>query len=190
MTALPTPSQTVGPFFSIGLCPRTPAHLVPSGQPAATIVTVTGRIVDGDGVPVPDAILEIWRADENGEYATPGDEARENAEGVPAGFARIAVSEQGEFAFSTSKPGSRREPGGPLHAPHLVVLIFMRGLLVHLVTRMYFSDEAANREDEVLKLVPAERRGTLIAVPVPDQADHFRWEVRLQGGPETVFFAT
>jgi len=191
MTGLPTPSQTVGPFFSIGLCPNALSHLVPDRRsPAAKVVSVEGRLVDGEGAPVPDAILEIWRADENGEYAAPGNEGSENGQGVPAGFARITVSEQGEFAFSTVKPGSRREPGGAVQAPHLVVLIFMRGLLMHLATRIYFSDEAANGEDAVLRLVPQDRRQTLMAVYAPDKANLFRWDVRLQGAQETVFFAT
>lgn len=186
----PTPSQTVGPFFSIGLCPNAPSHLVPAARsPAAQVVTVEGQVLDGDGVPVPDAVLEIWRADENGVFAAPDDVNGRNDRGVPAGFARVAVDEQGRFEFSTVKPGPRREPGGAVHAPHLVVLLFMRGLLMHLATRVYFSDDAANREDPILQLVAAERRNTLIA-RVTDARDRFRWDVRLQGGGETVFFAT
>jgi len=190
MTALPTPSQTVGPFFSIGLCPNAPCHLVPAGlPPEARVVTVEGRVLDGDGVPVPDAVLEIWRADEHGEFAGPDAPAGRNDQGVPAGFARIPVDELGRFEFTTVKPGARREAGGAVHAPHLAVLLFMRGLLAHLTTRVYFAGEPANDQDPVLQLVPAGRRATLLARPA-GAADRLRWEVRLQGEGETVFFAT
>src|SRR5262245_11952546 len=117
MTALPTPSQTVGPFFSIGLCPNAPCHLVPAGLPPE------GRGPDGDGVRVPDAVLEIWRADDHGVFAGPDAPAGRNDQGVPAGFARIPVDELGCFEFTTVKPGARREAGGAVHAPHLAVLL-------------------------------------------------------------------
>jgi protocatechuate 3,4-dioxygenase alpha subunit len=184
---VPTASQTVGPFFSIGLCPNTPNNLVPPRLLAgAEVVTVRGRVLDGDGQGVPDAILEIWRADETGNYAAT--ESAKNASGVPGGFARIPTNERGEFEFQTVKPGVIAGSSQEIHAPHLAVLIFMRGLLRHLVTRIYFPQEPANEKDPALRAVPADRRNTLIAVQAGGSKSELRWNVHLQGNGETVFF--
>jgi len=184
---VPTASQTVGPFFSIGLCPHNPNNLVPADvEGGSVVVTIRGRVVDGDGQGVPDAILEIWRADGSGKYA--GSEDGCNASGVPTGFARIPTNERGEFAFQTLKPGQIIGKDGELHAPHLAVLIFMRGLLRHLVTRIYFPQEGANEKDQVLKAVLSERRETLIAAPIDAKKNELEWNVLLQGEAETVFF--
>lgn len=184
---VPTASQTVGPFFAIGMCQRTLNELVPAGQDADKIITISGRILDGDGHGVPDAILEIWRANEHGEYSSSGDST---AEGEPAGFARIATNDDGNFEFRTLKPGTAKSDSGQTNAPHLVVVIFMRGLLRHLFTRIYFPQEPANATDQVLQLVPADRRGTLIAERAKDGESNLQWNVRLQGDDETVFFDT
>ena len=186
LSNVPTASQTVGPFFSIALCSRTLNHLVPSDQSAnAQVITISGRVLDGDGKGVPDAVLEIWRADENGEYSSSGDST---PGGEPAGFARIATSVDGNFEFCTTKPGTTKTDSGQTSAPHLAVLIFMRGLLRPLLTRIYFPQEQANAADPVWQLVPAERRHTLIAERAKDSDSALSWNVRLQGDAETVFF--
>lgn len=186
MSKVPTASQTVGPFFSIGLdgmCRAEFARHVAEGAR----VTVRGRVLDGDGRPVPDAVLEIWHADRDGKY-----DARRAADttgvgGIPPGYGRVATNEEGEFQFTTRRPGAVREPDGKVQAPHLAVVLFMRGLLRHLVTRIYFSGESANATDPVLNLIPAERRATLLAVS-SEASDEFVWDIRLQGERETVFF--
>lgn len=142
--------------------------------------------MDGAGQAVPDAILEIWRADDRGEYACSEEEC--DAGGVPPGFARIPTNEFGEFEFATQKPGPTTGQDGEPHAPHLTVLIFMRGLLRHLLTRVYFSQDSANAQDPVLKSVPEERRDTLTATPISGNENELRWDVHLQGDAETVFF--
>jgi len=183
---IPTVSQTVGPFFSIGLCPHTPNNLVPANAAAAEILTVRGRVLDGDGQGVPDAILEIWRADQSRKYEATESDC--DPSGVPAGFARIPTNEGGEFEFQTLKPGTIAASTGEAHAPHLAVLIFMRGLLRHLVTRIYFPQEQANEHDPVLRAVPAERRSTLVATAAISNNSELCWNVYLQGEAETVFF--
>ena len=184
---LPTASQTVGPFFSIGLCPSAPGNLVPAKVATESrIVSIRGRVLDGDGQAVPDAILEIWRADDRGEYACLEDEC--DAGGVPSGFSRIPTNELGEFEFATLKPGPTTGDNGEIHAPHLTVLIFMRGLLRQLLTRVYFSQDSANAQDPVLKAVPEARRATLMSVQTSGNENELRWDVCLQGDTETVFF--
>jgi protocatechuate 3,4-dioxygenase, alpha subunit len=187
MSHVPTPSQTVGPFFSIGLSALCRPGIECVGE-KGNRVTIRGRILDGDGEPVPDALLEIWQADDVSKKPYQGERTIERTETLPFGFGRIATNECGEFQFSTRKPAARRDEDGTIHAPHLVVLVLMRGLLRYLVTRIYFAGEAANKEDMVLKLVPAERRETLLAMPSPDSENHLRWDIHLQGERETVFF--
>ena len=186
MTKVPTASQTVGPFFSIGLAGMCRTEFAPHAAAGAS-VTVRGRMLDGDGRPVPDAVLEIWHADDDGNYGARVEADKNPAGGVPPGFGRIATNDDGEFRFTTRKPGATREPDGRVQAPHLAVVLFMRGLLRHLVTRVYFCGESANAVDPILQLVPAERRTTLLAVSsnVPDE---FVWDIRVQGERETVFF--
>ena len=187
MSHAPTASQTVGPFFSIGFSGMCRAELTPHAAAGAG-VTVRGRVLDGEGNPVPDAVLEIWHADREGKYDSRTANETRVAEGVPPGFGRVATNDEGEFRFTTSKPGALREPDGRVQAPHLAVVLFMRGLLRHLVTRIYFSDESANASDPVLNLIPPERRGTLLAAASSDDYTQFSWEIRLQGERETVFF--
>ena len=187
-TLIPTASQTVGPFFSIGLCRHNPNNLIPETVSAKQTIKIHGRIFDGDGSPVPDAILEVWSADPLGNFSQPGDRNACNQQGVPAGFARIPVDEKGDFTIEVVKPASIPDAAGATHAPHLVILLFMRGLLKHLVTRVYFPREDLNERDPVLNLVPAERRATLIAEPAGPTATDLRWNIHLQGEAETVFF--
>ena len=155
---------------------------------AGTHVTVCGRVLDGDGQPVPDALLEIWQADAEGCYAHPEDAHALVAIGKFFGFGRVSVNEQGEFRFTTIKPGQVPGPDGKPQAPHLEMSIFMRGLLRRLVTRVYFPADPANEADAVLSLVPTERRHTLIAQPIGAEPETLVWDVHLQGAHETVFF--
>lgn len=179
-----TASQTVGPFFRIGLEHLYVEDLAP-GAPAQEKIAFHGRVLDGDGKPVNDAVLEIWQADRHGKYAHPDDtQARPVTPGF-RGFGRVATDDKGGFHFTTVKPGGLPGPRGMPQAPHLLVAVFMRGLLIHLVTRIYFPDEATNADDPVLQLVPTARRATLIA---HKRADGLEWNVILQGDNETVFF--
>jgi protocatechuate 3,4-dioxygenase alpha subunit len=175
-----TGSQTVGPFFRIGL-----SHLYRQALVADAPLRVRGRVFDGDGTPIPDAILELWQADTRGRYA-----ATPEATAAPAdfmGFARIATEADGGFEFRTHKPG--RVPGraGVLQAPHISLHVFMRGLLKPVHTRLYFPDEASNAEDEVLTSVPQARRATLIARS--SAPNLLEWDIHMQGERETVFFS-
>jgi protocatechuate 3,4-dioxygenase alpha subunit len=182
MTA--TASQTVGPFYRIGMEQLYVTDLAPSAVPAEKIA-IHGRVVDGDGNPVNDAILEIWQANVQGKYAHPDDAQDKPLTPGFRGFGRVPTDDNGAFRFTTIKPGRVPGPGGVPQAPHLVVAVFMRGLLIHLLTRIYFSGEPANDADPVLNLVPSPRRATLIAV----KSDAgFEWNVILQGEDETVFF--
>src|SRR5277367_5501187 len=158
----PSGSQTVGPFFTIGL-DYLISHAVQEPAIGAEAITVRGRVVDADGIPVPDAMLELWQADPSGRYTSDAQTAVVNKATELPGFARLATDEQGMFRFTTVKPGDVPFGDGRMQAPHIVVLIFMRGLLRHLITRMYFPDEPANATDPVLQLLPEDRRGTVIA---------------------------
>jgi protocatechuate 3,4-dioxygenase, alpha subunit len=186
MSYVPTPSQTVGPFFSIGLSELC-REKIECGSGAGQRVVIRGRVLDGEGEPVPDAVLEIWQAGQ-AEIENCTQVANATREKFPDGFGRIATNERGEFQFSTIKPSPRRDEDGLMHAPHLAVVLLMRGLLRHLLTRTYFAGDATNGEDVVLKLVPPERRRTLLAEPVDGSALEFSWDIYLQGGRETVFF--
>jgi protocatechuate 3,4-dioxygenase alpha subunit len=195
-----TPTQTVGPYFAIGLSWLNGGPLRGPGSDGSDTglagpalegerVAFTGRVLDGDGRPVDDAVLEIWQADARGRYAAP----RGPDDPPPAftGFGRIATAKDGSFGFTTVKPGPVPGPGGAPQAPHLAVTVMMRGLLRHLCTRVYFPDEStANAADPVLGAVPAERRPTLVARPLPGAGGVrlLGWDVRLQGPDETVFF--
>jgi protocatechuate 3,4-dioxygenase, alpha subunit len=181
MSGRSTPSQTVGPFFSIGFAWLDRADLTP-GTDAGTRVTISGRAIDGAGQPVPDAVLEIWQADSNGRYSQPA------VAGEFFGFGRVPMDSEGTFCFSACKPGSCAGPSGAMQAPHLVISIFMRGLLKRLITRIYFPEDPANESDPVLRLVPVHRRHTLIARRESVKSDILVWDVHLQGDKETVFF--
>ena len=179
-----TASQTVGPYLHIGLTWLVTDNLVGpdvTGDP----VTIDGRITDAEGTPVDDALVEIWQANARGRYDHPDDTRNIPLEPGFRGFGRVPTNAAGAFRITTIKPGRVPVPGGALQAPHLSVMIFARGLLKHLSTRMYFPDEAANAEDPILRLVPQERRATLIA---QRDAHGLSWNVVMQGLDETVFF--
>ena len=171
-----TTSQTVGPYLHIGLTWLIIEKLAPEGV-AGERVSITGRVIDGDGKPVDDALVEIWQADAAGKYGQKGFR----------GFGRSATDGEGRYRFETIKPGRVAGPGGKQQAPHIGVNIFMRGQLKQLVSRIYFPDDPANAQDPVLALVPAERRATLIAKPA-GKPGALEWNVNLQGSDETVFF--
>ncbi len=178
-------SQTIGPYLRIGLEWMQIEDLAPQGV-AGERVRIEGRVIDADGKPVNDAAVEIWQANSHGKYASPEDAQDKPVETAFRGYGRSLTDEAGAFRFRTIKPG--RVPGlqGGLQAPHIVVTIFMRGLLKQLLTRIYFPDEPANADDPVLKLVPAERRATLLARKKADGV--LEWNAVLQGRDETVFF--
>jgi len=203
MSEIITPSQTVGPFFAYGLAPKGRAKWDPNGTyswketvgdnlvtPDATgeRIHIEGRITDGDGMPINDAMIEIWQADSQGRYASPADtRARPNTKFK--GFGRSATDKDGVFGFDTIKPGAVPGPNGKMQAPHIVFCIFSRGMLRQIYTRLYFEDEAANSSDQILNLVPADRRKTLVAHKQGGKGQStYRFDIRVQGKDETVFF--
>jgi protocatechuate 3,4-dioxygenase alpha subunit len=197
-----TTSQTVGPYFQIGLARFYIDDLTGPGI-SGERVEIEGRFFDGDGQPVPDGVIEIWQADAQGKYAHQENsqelesiqnndpQKKEFAQahegrGVFRGFGRVPTQADGSFRFKTIKPGRVPAPDGTLQAPHIAVSVFTRGLLRRLVTRIYFPDEPGNAEDFALKLVEEGRRHTLIAKKLSDS--RLEWNVVLQGTDETVFF--
>jgi protocatechuate 3,4-dioxygenase alpha subunit len=177
-------SQTVGPYLHIGLNWLTTRDIAGRGVKGERVI-VAGRLLDGDGTGVSDGLIEIWQANAEGKYAHPEDTQRKSLEKGWRGFGRIPTDARGAFRFSTIKPGRVPGPGGSLQAPHLVVSVFMRGLLKQLATRIYFPDDPANIADPILKLVPPARRSTLIP---KNKGKTLEWNIVLQGKNETVFF--
>jgi len=180
MRLVPTASQTVGPYFFIGM-----GHLCTRSAPApAKEVTVHGQVLDANRAPVPDAVLELWFADPSGQYAS-----RADASGRPCGFARIATDAEGRFSFTTCMPGPVPFDCECMQAPHIGVLFFARGLLRHLLTRMYFPGERTNAADPLLQSLSEDRRATLVARNTSASGKDLEWNIVLQGENETVFFA-
>ena len=177
-------SQTIGPYLRIGLEWMQVEDLAPQGIPGEH-VRIDGRVLDGDGKPVNDAAVELWQANSHGKYASPEDSQDKPLDGF-RGYGRSLTDDSGSFRFRTIKPGRVPGPDGRLQAPHLVITIFMRGLLKQLMTRVYFPGEPSNADDPVLNLVPPARRATLIARKTAEGA--LEWNVALQGADETVFF--
>jgi protocatechuate 3,4-dioxygenase alpha subunit len=187
MSLQATTSQTVGPYFRIGLQWLFTDDLA-GPNAAGEHFEIEGRVLDADGQGVPDAMLELWQANAAGKYSHPEDTQERPIEVGFKGFGRVPTSEDGSFRFRTVKPGRVPGPDGKLQAPHIVVSVFMRGLLRRLVTRIYFPDDAANFEDYALKLVEPSRRPTLIARKSSKREGLLEWNVILQGSDETVFF--
>jgi protocatechuate 3,4-dioxygenase, alpha subunit len=182
-----TPSQTIGPFFHDALVDEDHSKLVATGHPFA--VRIEGTVYDGAGDPVPDAMVEIWQANEAGRYTDPTDD-RENLPLDPdtfSGFGRSDTVEGGKFSFLTVKPGPVPGAGGSPQAPHVMVSVFARGLLKRLVTRIYFPDEEdANAQDPVLSSIEESKlRDTLIA---REEGGVLRFDIHLQGDNQTAFF--
>jgi protocatechuate 3,4-dioxygenase alpha subunit len=187
MSLQTTSSQTIGPYLHIGLTWLVIDDLTAPGV-SGERVTIEGRVVDEDGKPVDDAVIEIWQANAHGRYAHPEDTGKGALESAFKGFGRVMTGSDGEFRFTTIKPGRVPAPGGGEQAPHLNMTLFMRGLLKHLITRVYFPGDPANGEDAVLQSVPGPRRHTLIAKPAAGKAATLVWNVNLRGADETVFF--
>ena len=185
MTTEPTPSQTIGPFFHDALLNEDRSELVSPDHPHA--VRIDGTIYDGAGKPVPDAMVEIWQADEEGRYADPSNdrEAPSHDPETFSGFGRSGTDADGGYSFVTIKPGPVSD--GSLQAPHIMVSVFARGLLKRLVTRIYFPDESeSNARDPVLSSIEdPEFRKTLVA---HDEGGALRFDVHLQGDNQTAFF--
>ncbi len=199
-----TPSQTAGPYVHIGMTPSVAGLHGPYDDPGRTIagpeapgerIRIEGLIRDGDAMPVRDAVLEVWQADAKGIYNSPLDPRHADCGPDFIGWARIAAdSNSGDFAIDTVKPGPVPGPKGTWMAPHLALWIVARGINLGLSTRLYFPEESrANADDPILGRIenPA-RRDTLIANLVEDggAVRRYRFEIRLQGQDETVFFAT
>jgi len=181
-----TPSQTVGPFFEVGLTGKQSIGRVAGPEAAGERIFLTCRVLDADGVPVEDAMLEIWQADASGNYPSAKNSQRQ--EHAFRGFGRLGTAEDGRCIFETIKPGRVSGPEKVLQAPHVNLNLFARGLLKHLPTRIYFAGDPANEEDPILGLVPEDRRATLMAQPDPGQSGAWYFEIHLGGDCETVFF--
>lgn len=179
----PTPSQTVGPFFGYALPYDSGPVLVDADAQGA--IRLWGRVLDGAGEPIPDALVEIWQADGAGRfndrpgiYETPG-------AGSVRGFGRCATDGEGAYAFSTVRPGAVPLTDGTTQSPHIVLSVYARGMLRNVLTRVYFPEEvAANASDPLLNSVDADRRDTLVA---SREQGGYRFDVHLQGDEETVF---
>jgi protocatechuate 3,4-dioxygenase alpha subunit len=187
-----TPSQTVGPYFAYGLAPEQYGYNqnlssiasseMAEGDIEGQRIRVEGRVFDGKGEPISDALIEVWQADSLGRYAHPADPRGSNNTFKGFGRCGTGTDKQHRFWFDTIKPG-KVDFG---QAPHLNVIVSMRGMLLHAFTRAYFSDEPANATDKVLNAVPAERRDTLIAAH--QGGGVYRFDIYMQGERETVFF--
>jgi len=189
-----TPSQTVGPYFAYCLTPQQYGYdfaniasgNVASAETEGEHIRIEGCVLDGAGNPIDDAVIEIWQADSKGRYANPVDPRGSNASFKGFGRRGTGTDPQKRFTFDTVKPGSVDGK----QAPHINVIVLMRGLLLHAFTRIYFSDEKrANDSDPVLAQVPPKRRDTLIAERTNTPAGTvYRFDIHMQGDRETVFF--
>jgi protocatechuate 3,4-dioxygenase alpha subunit len=196
MTLRATTWQTVGPFFKIGLAWLYRDELA-GPDVRGERIEISGRVFDGDGKTVPDAVIELWQANSQGKYAHPEDEQNKRLDTGFSGFGRVATDDQGRFRLTTIKPGQVPAPAlsaegatasASLQAPHINVSVCTRGLLRRLVTRIYFPDEPANAADFALQQVDPPRRATLIAKRSAASPSQFEWDIVLQGCNETVFF--
>lgn len=194
MKRIVTPSQTVGPYFHIGFRPIAPLQ---SADIPGERVAIRGRVVDGNGDPVSDGMLETWQANSRGKYAHPEDWQDKQTTPGFTGFGRIITGKDGSFRIDTIRPGavpwpgtdSSKGTGGRQQAPHIVVTFFARGLLKHLITRIYFGDDPQIARDPVLlRIKDPARRGTLLARREAGHDNNYRWDIVLQGAGETVFF--
>jgi len=212
MNRLPlTSSQTVGPFFAPALLrPGALRQVLVEAATKGTRIRIEGRVTDGAGEPVTDAMVEIWQANAAGRYNHPADAGPAALEPGFTGFGRCGTSEDGRYWFETVKPGMVRFDEARHQAPHICVTVFSRGLLNHVMTRLYFEDEPGNKDDPVLSCVPEERRKTLVATradatgvtntagaaatgpaatgPAATGPVTYRFDIILQGAGETAFF--
>ncbi len=189
-TFLLTASQTVGPFFSPcmlreGACRNVLVQPETSGER----IRIEGHVFDGDRIPVPDAMVEIWQANTHGRYNHAADQGPAPLDPTFSGFGRSGTEDDGKYWFETIKPGFVPFDSERMQAPHICVTVFSRRLLNHLVTRLYFEDEPNNARDPVLQCVPADRRATLLARREPgSEPIVYRFDIIMQGADETAFF--
>ena len=190
MDLVPTPSQTAGPYFHLGMTDTRSVPQIAGPQTKGERVWLTCRLVDGDDAPVCDAVIEIWQADAEGKYNHPDNVRNRIQSRDPSwlGFGRMPTALDGCCEFETIRPGRVLGLGNEPQAPHLNIAIFARGLLKQLYTRIYFAGDPSNAEDAVMKLVTPERRETLLAQPDPAKPSRWRFDIHLQGEMETVFF--
>ena len=193
-TAGITPSQTVGPYFQYGLMPIGEyawndafSNNLVTPDTSGERIRIEGRVFDGDGVAIHDCLLEIWQADAQGRFSDPQDK-RALPNSSFKGFGRVGTDKNGAYVFDTIKPGSVPDPDGKPQAPHILLAVFARGMLVQLYTRIYFDGESANAADPVLAVVPTDRRATLIATRKTGSEATYVLDIHLQGDKETVFF--
>jgi protocatechuate 3,4-dioxygenase, alpha subunit len=189
MTAPPirlthTASQTVGPFFAFALTADVRLGCLVTPATAGERMQLQVRVLDGDGAPITDAMVELYQADADGVYSPPADPPGAGF----SGFGRLGTSDGGACLFETVRPGRVSDGRGGLQASHVNVCVFARGLLRHLHTRLYFEGDPAIDRDPILGLVPIERRHTLLARRSADRPGTWTFDVRLQGTDETVFF--
>jgi protocatechuate 3,4-dioxygenase alpha subunit len=185
---VPTPSQTVGPYFWIGLTWKHPKPNVVAPEAKGEHIVLRCRVFDGDGVPMDDAMLEVWQADAQGNYNHPDDPRYAGLDPGCSGFGRMGTDTEGKCEFHTVKPGRVPGPGNVLQAPHFNLGVFARGMLRQFYTRVYFAGDPANVEDPILALVASERRGTVMAHPDPLNPQAWNFDIHMQGEQETVFF--
>src|SRR2546430_8130187 len=190
ITFLLTGSQTVGPFFSPALLREDARRNVLTGpETAGERIRIEGRVLDSDGMPVPDAMVEIWQANAHGRYNHPANQGSAPLDPSFTGFGRSGTAEDGTYWFETVKPGPIPFDGEKLQSPHICVAVFARGLLNHLVTRLYFEDEPTNAANPLLQHVPDHRQATLLARREPGSArDVYRFDIVPQGSRETALF--
>ena len=184
-----TPSQTVGPFYAIGLT-RIAMNVMATASTQGQRIRIEGQVLDGDGAVIPDVMVEIWQANSCGRYNHPDDKQEKPLDPTFTGWGRSGTDERCFYSFETIKPGPVPGSDDSVQAPHVNVTVFARGMLVHAFTRIYFSDEPMNESDPVLKSVKNKtRRATLIAQRAERDGNAvYRFDMRLQGGNETVFF--
>jgi protocatechuate 3,4-dioxygenase, alpha subunit len=188
MDLVPTPSQTIGPFFHFCLNESETFEQMAGSGAKGERVKLVCRVTDGDGAAVDDAMIELWQADADGKYDHPADTRLVAADPAFRGFGRLATNDDGTCVFETVKPGRVPGESGALQAPHIDVSVFARGLLQRLFTRIYFEGDPSNDEDAVLSLVAADRRGTLVARANPKHPGVWNFDIRLCCESETVFF--
>ncbi|MBI3680821.1 MAG: protocatechuate 3,4-dioxygenase subunit alpha [Acidobacteria bacterium] len=188
MDPAPSGSQTIGPFFHFALTTDEALGCLAGPDAKGERIHLRCRVLDGDGAPVSDAMIELWQADSDGRYNHPEDPRQKSHDPAFRGFGRLATNDEGVSVFETIKPGRVAGLDGALQAPHINLSLFARGLLNRLVTRIYFAGDPANQEDTVLSLAPEDRRDTLLAHPDPQHTGVWRFEVHLCSEHETVFF--
>jgi protocatechuate 3,4-dioxygenase alpha subunit len=185
---IPIPSQTVGPFFRIGLSgPRAVQQIAAAGVKGERVKLVV-TVFDAEDQPIHDCLIETWQANADGKYNHPDDQQERPLDPAFRGFGRQATDQNGVCSFETIKPGRVPGPKGTQQAPHLAVSVFSRGMLNRLPTRIYFAGDPANEQDPILALVPKERRATLLARPVEGERGAWQFTIRFGGTDETVFF--